>query len=79
MANRVPHTVICGEPLLGVIDGSNATFTLPDNFIPGTVDVAINGLTQRRTVDFTTVGTTTILMSESPLVGDYLTASYHKA
>lgn len=72
-------SVVTGETPSGTINSSNATFTSEFPFVPGTVDVQINGLGQRRGIDFTTSGTAIILMSESPLTGDALTTSYRKA
>ena len=62
--------------LTGTIDNSNATFTTAFSFIPETVVVRVNGLSQRRIIDFNTSGTNTILFTESPLIGDSLQVDY---
>lgn len=67
------------EILTGTINNSNATFSTVHDFIPETVSVSINGLTQRRGVDFNTSGNRTILFSESALVGDSLQVDYQRS
>lgn len=68
--------VVLNETPSGVVNGSNATFVTAFNFLPGQIAIRINGLSQRPLVDFTTTGTTTILFTESPLVGDALQVDY---
>lgn len=62
--------------LIGTINGSNATFTTPDNFIPETVTVLVNGLGQKKVRDFNTSGTNTIIFTDSPTVGETLLTNY---
>lgn len=65
-----------GETPMGVIDGSNATFVSQFDFIPESVEVEINGLGQRRILDFNTSGTRLIIFSESPQAGDSVRIDY---
>lgn len=62
----------------GVINGSNATFTTLYNFDPTSVMVTINGLRQKPTLHFQTSGNTTIILSDSPQVGDILLVDYQR-
>lgn len=71
--------LIFGETLTGTINGSNATFSTANNFVPGSVDVFVNGLKQKRVTHFNTTGVTTIIFSDSPQVGDILVANYERA
>lgn len=69
------------EELTGVKNGSNATFTTQFDFVPGTEEVRINGLTQENTdtqICYYTVGTHTIVFTDSPLSVDYLDIDYNK-
>lgn len=72
----VAPLLVLNEIPAGVVNGSNATFTTAFNFVPGQIAVRINGLSQRFALDFTTIGTTTILFSESPGIGDSLQVDY---
>lgn len=67
---------IYGEELSGLINGSNAVFTTAFNFQPGKLALYINGLLQKIILDYQTVGTQTIILSNSPQVGEQITVSY---
>ena len=67
---------VIGETPTGAINGSNATFTTLHNFVPETVQVFINGVSQTEGVDYTTSGSTVINLSVSPIVGDYIRVNY---
>lgn len=67
---------VIGETPSGAVNGSNATFTTAQNFVPESVQVFINGVSQTNTVDYTTSGTTTITLSVSPVSGDYIRVNY---
>lgn len=69
-------TIVSGETPAGAVDGSNATFTAAYDFVPESVVVDINGLAQRRVADFNTSGQRTVILSESPEVGDAVRISY---
>jgi hypothetical protein len=69
------------EALTGTQDGSNATFTTQFEFIPGTEEVRINGITQENipgTSCYFTTGTHTVVFTDSPLPSDYLEIDYTK-
>ena len=67
---------VIGETPNGLINGSNATFTTLQNFVPETVQVFINGVSQTNGVDYTTFGSTTINLNVSPVSGDYIRVNY---
>lgn len=67
---------VIGETPSGLINGSNVQFTTAQSFVPETVQVFVNGVSQTLTVDYVTTGTTTILLSVSPIVGDYIRVNY---
>ena len=67
---------VAGETPSGAVNGSNATFISAFAFVPESVTVLINGLTQRRITDFNTSGTTTIILSDSPQTGDSIRINY---
>lgn len=62
----------------GVLNGSNNTFTSVFNFIPGFVDLFINGLKQKHIQDYITVGNNTVTPFIAPLSTDSITLNYIK-
>jgi hypothetical protein len=58
----------------GLVNGSNARF----NSHPESVEVFINGLKQKPIIHYTTSGTTTIILSDSPQTGDQILINYQK-
>ena len=64
--------------LIGTIDGSNATFTSPDNFVIDSVGVYINGILQKKVYGWNNTGTGTIIFTDSPQIGDILQIAYIK-
>lgn len=67
---------IIGEFPVGAIDGSNATFITTFEFVPGTVQVYVNGVRQQQPVDFNTSGMQTILLAQSPKTGEIVLVDY---
>jgi hypothetical protein len=67
---------VFGETPSGAVNGSNATFTTAQSFVPESVQVFINGVSQTNGVDYTTTGTTTITLTVSPVSGDYIRVNY---
>lgn len=67
---------VIGETPSGLVNGSNATYTTDHAFVPETMQVFINGVSQTSGVDYTTIGTNTIIMNVSPIVGDYIRVNY---
>lgn len=74
----VEAEMIFGETPGGTINGSNATFTTAFDFVPGKIEVYLNGLAQKMVTHFNTTGTHTIIFTDSPLVGDLITVNYIK-
>lgn len=64
------------EPLNGLINNSNATFTTNYNFIPESVMIYVNGVLQRILEDYITIGTNTVIFNFSPNVDENLLAFY---
>jgi len=62
----------------GAINGANATFTTANNFLPESVEVTLNGISQRKGAgfDYITVGNDTIIFTVSPDVGDTILVDY---
>lgn len=67
---------VVGETPSGLINGANSIFQTAQNFVPESVQVFVNGVSQTLTVDYTTSGTTTIQLNASPIVGDYIRVNY---
>lgn len=72
-------TTVWGETPTGTVNGSNATFTTAHNFVPGQLEVFVNGVRQKPVTHFNTSGLTTILFSDSPITGDQLQINYERA
>lgn len=70
---------VIGETPSGAINGSNATYTSANDFIPETLEVFLNGLRQTVLGDYNTSGNTTILFVTSPGTGEVLRINYIKA
>lgn len=69
-------TFVVGEIPVGAINGSNATFTTINAFVPESVIVILNSTIQTNGVDFVTNGVNTIILNVSPVVGDILRVNY---
>ena len=67
---------VIGETPSGLVNGSNATFTTISQFVPESVQVFINGISQTNVIDYITSGTNTIILNISPVVGDYIRTNY---
>ncbi|MEP7197242.1 MAG: hypothetical protein ABI851_12040 [Saprospiraceae bacterium] len=63
---------------MGLVDGSNPTFTSYNLFIPETIQVYMNGVRNKIGYDFITIGNDTILFSTSPINGDIILIDYQK-
>ena len=59
-------------PVVGVINGSNPTFTSTIPFDPDTLVVYLNGQRQYVVNDYLTTGTNTITFNVAPLIGDMI-------
>ena len=69
---------VIGETPNGAINGSNATFTSLQNFVPLSVDVILNSTIQTYGIDYYTTGTNTIIMNVAPVVNDIIRLNYKK-
>ena len=58
------------EEAIGNIDGTNTTFVSSFHFIPGTLDVFLNGLEQHSPSDYIEIDTHTIQFVNPPLGGE---------
>lgn len=70
---------VIGEAPSGAINGSNATFTTLQSFVPGSVQVYLNGLRLGLVDDFQTVGVQTILLNVSPTSGEQILVDYTRS
>ena len=77
-APLINNSAIWGETPNGVINGSNAIYTTVNNFVPGSIELFVNGLRQRLITDFNTFGTTILILNDSPTSGDSLRVNYIK-
>jgi len=71
-------SLVVGETPVGLVNNSNATYTTAFAFVPESVELFINGIRQKRILDFTTSSTTTVLITDSPLTGDILQLNYER-
>ena len=67
---------VIGEIPNGAINGSNATFTTLQNFVPLTTELILNSTIQTYGIDYITTGTNTIILNVSPIVGDIIRINY---
>jgi hypothetical protein len=67
---------VIGEEPNGIINGMNATFTTDNGFVPETIQVFVNGVSQTNGIDYTTTGTQTININYSLVVGDIIRVNY---
>lgn len=77
-ASVAPSLPVIGEIPVGLINGSNATYTSLNDFIPETLEVKLNGLSLTKTLDYNTIGNNTINFFISPLVGEKILINYIK-
>jgi len=66
------------EKLSGPVNGVNLTFETPQNFVPGSVKVFVNGIVLVADMDdgWTELGTKKVVMKIAPIPGDVLQAYY---
>lgn len=62
----------------GTIDGANATYTLANTPVVGSVKVYLNGVRQRAGGNDYSISGTTITMVTAPLTGEYIEVEYRK-
>lgn len=67
---------VVGEIPNGSINGSNATFTTQNNFVPLSVELVLNSTIQTYGIDYYTTGVNTIIMNVSPVIGDIIRVNY---
>jgi hypothetical protein len=72
------NSILSDEVPTGLVNGSNATFTLARAYIAGSVEVYINGVKQARGTHFTetTPASGIFTMGDAPLTGDIITCNY---
>lgn len=76
VAGAIDRQWVIGETPNGDVNGANATFTTDYNFVPETVALFVNGLIQKKPIDFNTSGQTTILTAFSPEHDDVMLVNY---
>ena len=67
--------LVIDEPVTGVIDGSNAIFTVQNLFSTNKFALYLNGVMQRIAEDYQISGQN-IILTVSPSVGEKITVSY---
>lgn len=73
-----PARYVVGEIPSGAINGSNATFTTANTFVPETVQVFLNGIRLVLLADYNLSGGNTITLLASPLTGELVETDYIK-
>lgn len=66
------------EEALGVVNGINAIFTSTYPFKPETLQVFVNGLLQKKLLDYNNTDTQNIQFTFSPLDSENITLTYYK-
>lgn len=77
-SNTSGNEEVKNEVPTGAINGSNAVFTSQHLFVPGSVQVYLNGVRQKIVDDFNTSGNNTIQMVVSPNTGEIILIDYEK-
>jgi hypothetical protein len=77
-AQQLANKFVFGEVPTGLINGSNAVFTIANQCIPESLTVEVNGLRQKLANDYTVSGGLTITFLVSPVVGDLILVNYIK-
>lgn len=70
--------VVINETPIGLINGSNATFTSLNAFVPETVMIFLNGMLQKIISDYNTTGNNTMIFTTSPEVNENISINYTK-
>ena len=76
--NAVLPIKIYQEVPNGLINGINATFITLFSFVSGTIEVFLNGSLQKIVTDYQLVGNNTILLTNSPFLGENILINYIK-
>lgn len=67
------------ESLSGTINGTNTIFTTTHSFSGSQIQVYLNGVLQRITIDYTLSNGNTVTFVQAPQLGDSLSSLYKKA
>jgi hypothetical protein len=72
------NSIISDEVPTGLVNGSNAAYSVSRAYIGGALEVYINGVKQARTTHFTETNPAlgTFTLSDAPLTGDVVTCNY---
>ena len=62
--------------LSGQITGSNAVFTVPEEYKTGSLRVYYNGVRQIESTTFSETTSTTFTLTFTPVLGDYISIDY---
>lgn len=68
--------LVVNETPNGSINSSNTVYTTANFYVPGSLEVYLNGVHQKPTVDYTETNTNTFTMTNPPATGDLLIISY---
>jgi hypothetical protein len=61
------------------VNGVGTTFSTLEDYLPGTLEVYLNGVRQRRGLFFSETGPQSFATTEAPRVGDALSAQFEVA
>ncbi len=64
------------KDLTSQVNGVVTSFSTPESYLPGTLEVYLNGVRQQRAVFFTETGGQTFSTTEPPRVGDALSVQF---
>jgi hypothetical protein len=80
ITDKAPMAVefIFNQQPAGLVDGSNATYTTPNEFRPDSLVVRLNGIAQTIIEDYLVLNTHTISLAASPLPGERVRVDYIK-
>lgn len=78
ISNQQNEAQVIGETPIGLVDGSNATFTSAFDFVPESVEVFVETCRMALLDDYITAGTRTITFYVSPLSGEKIKINYTK-
>jgi hypothetical protein len=75
---NIPKQSIINEIPQGIINGLNATFQTSFDFIPESVQLFLNGLTQKLIDDYQTIGTRTIVLNNPISANEHILINYER-
>ena len=75
-SNPIDGESMSKSNLTGQITGSNAVFTVPEEYQTGSLRVYYNGVRQIESTTFSETTSTTFTLTFTPVLGDYISIDY---